>query len=1022
MQFRHLAFSALGPFPGTHSIDFDELTASGLFLFEGPTGSGKSSIIDAIVFALYGKVAGEESDDSRIRSAHADDSTPSFSDLVFTIPAGVFRVKRSPAWTRKKKRGTGTTPVKSSATLWKLSEAAVDTRDWDAGEVLASGARDVGTELSKLLALTREQFVQTVVLPQGEFAQFLRLSSTERSGLLETLFATADYRTFTRALTEKARFAAKKVDEAGNQATRALHGWVDIDGLEQEFPGAATLKFIDADDHGPLAKMSKINELLATRSVEAQAMTTRLRENAEALTRVRQAEEELAKTLEDRQRLLYQQKELEAQKDKIVAKQQKIALHEKVATAVDRLGIAKRAREDLDSAKIGLPAGVVPVKDERTRLADAIEADRDLIEPSGTLIRGCESAISKLTSQIGELKPIAELEVTLADRETALKDLHDSGHKLAAQIEKMAINIDAFPKQKEQLESDISHARERADKIPALEAHRKALDEQHERVTRLESLRNELAVAQKEGTIILEKHGTQQEFLASITAAWRRSSAANLAADLDDGKECPVCGSTEHPKPAQPGDEAATLQDVQAAEKALEPLSLKLQEANEEVARLKGQVQTFESQVNDATKEELSAAVADTKAKLADANAAADTALELNGKLDALVAATEEQRTNLNAKREEHSSLVERIKNASEGFTRDEQAVADARGDAPSIAALRESMETQRSDLEQLKAFAEKVAEHARHAEVTRKAAQESLELSDATEAEAHAAHLDAQRLTELKASVEKYGRETAAIEAQLALARFAEITGEEQPDVARAKAKEAEAQGALREAEKAHTLSHSRAELAALHLERTRQAVKAWKAEADAAGPIVRLANLAEADSLSLNKIRLSTWVLLRRFEQIVDRANEHLREFSFGRYELARTDESGAERKSGLGLEVIHHDAGPQGDHRRSPRTLSGGETFYTSLALALALSEVVQAENGGIRMETLIIDEGFGSLSSEYLQTIMDTLGQLRTGGRTVGIVSHVDELKSMISDRVSVRPLEDGGSTMRVIAGN
>ena len=124
--------------------------------------------------------------------------------------------------------------------------------------------------------------------------------------------------------------------------------------------------------------------------------------------------------------------------------------------------------------------------------------------------------------------------------------------------------------------------------------------------------------------------------------------------------------------------------------------------------------------------------------------------------------------------------------------------------------------------------------------------------------------------------------------------------------------------------------------------------------------------------------------------------------------------------ELKSGLGLEVVHHDSGPGGDHVRSPGTLSGGETFYTSLALALALSEVVQAENGGIRIDTLLIDEGFGSLSSDYLQTVMDTLGQLRADGRTVGVVSHVEELKAMIPDRVTVKPLGGGGSTMSVSA--
>lgn len=1022
MQFRYLAFGALGPFPGTHTINFDELTAGGLFLFDGPTGSGKSSIIDAIVFALYGKVAGAESDDSRIRSAHADDSTPSYADLVFTIPSGIYRVRRSPGWYRTKKRGEGLTPQNPTATLWKLSEAAVDSQAWDAGDVLASGARNVGTELSQLLALTREQFVQTVVLPQGQFAQFLRLSSIDRSALLETLFDTTNYRAFAQKLTKMAKVAGAKVDEAGAEATRALQSWCDIDGLASEFPDSETLEFIDADDSAPLESMAAIDEQLSARATGAEAQARELKTSADQATKKRLAEEALAKALDDRAALLRRSEELRAQVKEVAAKRSQIDLHEKVSTAVDRLATASRARASLDASAADLPAGVVPVGAEHGALAEAIADGRELAELAGALVAATDGAIGEITAQVGSLDAVVDLEESLTGRTKALAKLDDTAQELAEEIASLTRELDEFPARMKTLDADIVKARAEADTIASLDAELTALKERLERVEKLQALRAEREAATKDAQEALGRHQDQRDLRDAVTAAWIGSTAANLAATLAEQEPCPVCGSPNHPAPAQPTDDSATYDDVQEAEAALEPLALALQKANAAVQKLTGQEETLSVQAGNVSERDLADSITSTTAKLDAAQAAKAKEKTLATQRTELTDANNKRLGELGTLREEQSSLSERIKNAREALNKDEASIARARGDFESVSALRDSLLNQQSKLVTLKESAHTIAERARHARSAQLAAEESLATAGVSHIEAREAHLDADTLATLKRTVDQHGKDVAAIDAQLAHQRFEGLTGEEKPDVEGASQKEDAATTKLRAAEAESTLAQSRARASTRHLERTRQAVAGWKAADKAAGPVVRLAALANADSTSLNKIRLSTWVLLRRFEQIVDRANEHLREFSFGRYELERTDESGAERKTGLGLEIIHRDAGPQGDHRRSTRTLSGGETFYTSLALALALSEVVQAENGGIRMETLIIDEGFGALSSEYLQSIMDTLGQLRTGGRTVGIVSHVDELKSMINDRVTVRPLPEGGSTLKVVAGN
>ncbi|WP_297566021.1 SbcC/MukB-like Walker B domain-containing protein [uncultured Arcanobacterium sp.] len=197
-------------------------------------------------------------------------------------------------------------------------------------------------------------------------------------------------------------------------------------------------------------------------------------------------------------------------------------------------------------------------------------------------------------------------------------------------------------------------------------------------------------------------------------------------------------------------------------------------------------------------------------------------------------------------------------------------------------------------------------------------------------------------------------------------------------------------------------------------------KAAHTWHKKAQAATEIIRLASIANAGEFSTSRIPLNMWVLLHRFEAVVNRANEHLEKISAGRYSLIRSeDESKKIRKTGLGLSVIDHDGSPTGDIIRPTASLSGGETFYTSLALALALAEIVQEENGGIRIDTLLIDEGFGTLSAGVRDAVMQTLRTLTAQGRIVGIVSHVEELKSIIPSRVSISPTPTCGSELQTI---
>ncbi|MEW6895069.1 SMC family ATPase [Trueperella pyogenes] len=372
MQFRHLTFTAIGPFPGTHAINFDELTASGLFLFEGPTGAGKSSIIDALVYALYGDVAGRDSDRTRMRSTYADLSTDSSVDLIFTISSGTYRVRRTPARLKKKSRGSGTTNVPATAHLWKLSEAAVDAGEWDRGEMLATKVSHVDDELQAILGLSREQFVQTVVLPQGQFAQLLKMNSTDRAGLLETLFDTSTYREFTHRLGEAAKQAREEVDEAAAEAMRAVHSWLDIDGVAEKFPHLIGV-VLDPEDAGSLELIAQAHAALKRECDEARAKREKIEATAQATARALQRAQELAMAIADRERLLEQRIALEERAPSIASASAQVAAHEAVSTVVEHLRREDLAREAL--AACVLPDAVPAVKAERDNLATLIASN-----------------------------------------------------------------------------------------------------------------------------------------------------------------------------------------------------------------------------------------------------------------------------------------------------------------------------------------------------------------------------------------------------------------------------------------------------------------------------------------------------------------------------------------------------------------------------------------------------------------------------------------------------------------------
>ncbi|MBM7825876.1 exonuclease SbcC [Arcanobacterium pluranimalium] len=1039
MIIRRLEFCGIGPFGGEHVIDFDQLTESGIFLLDGPTGSGKSSIIDAIVFALYGSVAGKESSEERIRSTHTPPHEESWVDLVFSVASGTYRVRRTPQWERPKKSGAGTTKVNQSATLWKLSESAVDEQAWDAGEPISTQAREVGIELRAILGLDKKQFAQTVVLPQGQFADFLRLKSSERAPLLETIFDTGSYRLFAETLAKEASNYEKQLREAVQSYRNALNTWLEISDLPEQVRQQlqvhqeAALEFdVPSDPQCDADLLGFVSDTVAD-------FVDQAAQQAKAAQIAQQAEEEARTVYENSAKILdaiaehkiacEQYEELKIHRNERDAKQSALDAHHEAQLLAVQLDHAAAARQNFESCyeqacSILNPEHLALLETPHTAFTSALGTlesgvnipDFDCQELTSLL----EDQRTHLSETIGSLQSFAEAESRIEQREIDLQNKRAELDESTASIEELTQVCQQQPAVIDELTAKLAQAQKLQATLDTLESQRDAIAHQLELFERKTKLAQHRESAQSKVRDRLNIHREAKKRFDVLTEQWIASTAANLAEQLDDGAPCPVCGSCEHPNIATPNAQHTTREQVDLAHEALEQATASLDAANTELTQLQTQLAALDAELNiplaeltqnqheideeyaraeQAVKDARSLATAIEAQQQKSAQLAQDLATaqlkraELQTLCELEDAALTEERARVHAARSGFSSVHERVNDLDAKYTQTHKQLGCLESLINAAATLRANL---------LKANASIAASSFATAEA----------VTQAVLAEDFA--------SELRKNIKEFDDSLSAVKAKLAEPRFANLPDESSIDLAAhesqlLKAKEDRAQADIRSAHTQRFASDTQRLARPL-----RTASETWHTLAIQAGPLLRLADIAQAGRSSKTRVPLSMWVLLNRFEMVVDRANEHLARISGGRYELRRSNEGNRIQKTGLGLSIIDRDGSPHGDVERSTASLSGGETFYTSLSLALALAEVVQEENGGIRIDTLIIDEGFGTLSDDVRDTVMKTLGTLTSHGRRVGIVSHVEELKQMIPNRISITPAPQGGSSLTVIA--
>lgn len=988
MRLHRLQLAAFGPFAGEIDIDLDLLGADGLFLLHGDTGAGKTTLLDAIAFALFGRVPGARNDAKRLRCDRAEPGDRTFVRLEATLGGHRVEIVRSPSYLRPKARGVGLTEEKAKVALRWLDPPPDGAR--------ADGltrAEEVGQTVIDLLGMSADQFFQVVLLPQGDFARFLRSDTAEREVLLERLFDTGRFGSI------EEWFAAARRDSAARLKDRK----VVIGQLLARVGEAAGVATVD--DADTASWLADLRDRLADQAALAAEIAV---STAEARVRSEQALAGVQLLAARVERLLA----LRARRDVLAdAEPQRanwrlmlgahLAAQPVMAAAATAQSFAQRSGEQqrsVDRLRLAAERLVAPDEDVPKLAVD--------LRSTSALGRERAGALSGLILQSRD-----------QDRDqTALAAATTTINQIRRRITVLDRTLVELPVQVQLLTARVELARRAAQQLGTVS----------------ERAATAAAVLAATRDVLLRRDRSQQAELAACAAidAHQRcvderqrlvelriaGMAAELAHGLTDGRSCPVCGSCDHPTPASPARGAVTAAQITRAERAeqtalqartvsataREAASLALAEANGAAAG-----RTVEQ-----AKEEF-ATLADLLAEqrtLADDLQPAQTAL--SAAQDGLRVATEDRQSllaRLSAAVAESEVLTSVV--ADRGIR-----LAQGRAGYPDVAARRDHLTELADALDRLAAATDRTeTAELQHAEAAT-LMSETLAASpfpDLTAAGA-AASIDHEGLSRQLRLVED---ELTVLTARLADPDLSGLDTEVEIDLEGAQCAALDHRRTSEAAaSRAAALAAQRDQVAAA-VARLRLATSELEPVLDADAELAALTDVILGKGQNSRAMSLRTYVLAAKLGQVACSAGQRLSTMSGGRYTFVQSEEKEARgRSGGLGLDIFDAFSGLV----RPAKTLSGGESFLASLALALGLADVVAAEAGGRQLDTMFIDEGFGSLDADTLDMVMGTLDELRAGGRIVGLVSHVEELRQRIPSRLRLRrtPL---GSELKMVTG-
>lgn len=905
----YIRMSAFGPYAGIQELNMEELGAGGLYLITGDTGAGKTTIFDAITFALYGEASGDSREAGMLRSKYADPSVPTEVELTFIYGGKTYKVCRNPEYERPTKRGTGMTMQKAEAELI-----------YPDGRVVTK-PKDVTAAVTEIMGVNREQFCQIAMIAQGKFRDLIEKGTTERQKIFREIFRTAPYQQVQDILKGKYRALERECETLRESVKQYIQGILWNKDASEETPVEEVMELLTEQNKADQEIQAGLLEELQQKEQVLQKIRSELERDRE-----RKKRQKLYLELQDKRQ--EQQEQLVEVRRRYQGEQEKGPERQRIGDEISRLESLMPQYLHLEELK----------KNER--------ADQDEREKLSGKQRQYEAKQEELKGKIQEGREAGE---SLADAPEEYQKLLFESEKHQKYMERLQ-NLSKVILQYEKLQQDL-------------------LVKQREYQTERDKVRK------KE----MDYHAKNQAFLDE--------QAGILAQTLVEDQPCPVCGSIHHPAPAEQNPGAPSKDELELLQQELEQCRVREAEASRKAGELLGNVQSrAESIKREAEGLELTGTLEEMKHQLANLQKQGQTTEKQLQQEKGLASEKVKQKDMWNRLLPEQEKALEKVTEELQQI-RERQAAVESKQKAA-------GEEIQR--LTGVLPYPGQKEAQEKHIELVQKQNEMKRQLEQAEKAvqtaEVEIAGTEG-RLKELRQQLEE------AVEADTEALRQKQAEIETEKAACEERGKELH-----------HRIQNNQSVLKNLQ-NRSKELVEKEKQYT----MVHSLAVTALGNIPGKEKIMLETYVQMTYFDRIIARANTRLMVMTGGQYEMKRRrGSSNLRSQSGLELDVIDHYNGSE----RSIRTLSGGESFQASLSLALGLADEIQASAGGIRLDTMFVDEGFGSLDSESLEQAVQALAGLAESKRLVGIISHVDELKNRIDRQIVVKKERSGGSTAEI----
>ena len=913
-----ITMSAFGPYAGEVTLDMQKLGKSGIYLITGDTGAGKTTIFDAISYALYGEASGNYRENTTLRSKYASADTPTFVELEFEYNNEIYKINRNPEYPRPNKRGEGFTKQSANAEL-VMPDGSVITK-----------IKEVSAKVEEIIGINKNQFSQIAMIAQGDFRKLLNCETNERSKIFRKIFKTEPYHNIEIKLSslfnELKRNREKEksgIEQYINQLKCNKNDTLSIE-LERAKSGDVLIEDV----------IKLAGEIINKDTLEY----TKTQKNIESIN------EEIEK-INSNIKLYENQEATKKAYAKASAKLEELKTKRNECEKAYKSAEAQRERLDDLTRKINLINSKMPKYDELKSLENSLKEKKHSFEKNDGLLKLKQQEITLLEKEIDE-------------KSKALEEV--KGADLLAQ--KLTV-------QKEEINKKAETLKELKTEIDR-------------RKTEQKNLKN----AQSFAKSALDEYGALENEYNQIYVAFFNEQAGIIADELKDGEPCPVCGSTSHPNLARKSENAPSQADVESAQNLVKKAQEKADKARDTASALKSRVDEIAANVKSAAKK-----LFGTDDNVFDDYNSNINALKKEYDCTLALLKTANEKLNLYKKldkeipkiQEKQKSLSDEISTLNTQKASDEAFISE---NTKRVTSIKSELDFESADLAK-----DKLKEYTDLSSDIKNAIEKSKNAFDDIKSK-----YDTQKGT--KASLEN------------ALKEFKEI------DLASLNEKSLKLNEYKKGVDKTAKSLYSRIESNKLLVDNISKKRDILKGYDDKYVWLKALSETANGDISGKEKITLETFVQMTYFDSIIRKANIRLLTMSDGQYELVRrSDAETLKKNEGLALDVIDHFNGSS----RSVSTLSGGESFMASLCLALGLSDEIQSSNGGIKLDTMFVDEGFGSLDGEALDRALSALTSLSQGNRLVGIISHVDALCDRIDNKIVITKDRTTGSNAQII---